>query len=245
MGHSALLASATGNSNTVIGFEAMRNSNNSSFNVAVGNLALTNNVGNGNVGIGNFAGFFNGLSTTHTNTTFIGENARSSNLSVQNSTAIGSGAVVTASNQIILGNTSITQIRGNVGFSTFSDARFKGSVKEDIPGLAFVERLRPVSYTLTHSGDPRRISGFLAQDVEKAANALAYSFSGLHLPKNDQDTYSLTYDNFVPSLVRAIQEQQAEIRDLKNQLEELKSRMKSMESLSQRLESLEAMIIKN
>jgi hypothetical protein len=114
--------------------------------------------------------------------------------------------VVTASSKSFSA-TQLTQIRGNVGFSTFSDARFKAGIKDDIPGLAFVSRLRPVSYILTHSNDKRRVSGFLAQEVEKITSALGYDFSGLHLPKNENDTYSLTYDNFIPALVKAIQEQ--------------------------------------
>jgi hypothetical protein len=35
-----------------------------------------------------------------------------------------------------------------VGWTTLSDGRFKGNVKEDVPGLAFITRLRPVSYQI-------------------------------------------------------------------------------------------------
>jgi hypothetical protein len=40
----------------------------------------------------------------------------------------------------------MTSIGGKVGWSTFSDGRFKKNIKEDVPGLAFIMKLRPVTY---------------------------------------------------------------------------------------------------
>jgi len=37
---------------------------------------------------------------------------------------------------------------GQVGWTTISDGRFKTNLNENIPGLAFIDKLRPVSYTL-------------------------------------------------------------------------------------------------
>src|SRR3954451_17838083 len=59
---------------------------------------------------------------------------------------IGNNATVTASNQVIIGNTSVTSIGGQVGWSQFSDERVKSDVKENVPGLAFIKALRPVTY---------------------------------------------------------------------------------------------------
>jgi hypothetical protein len=59
---------------------------------------------------------------------------------------IGNNATVTASNQVIIDNTSVTSIGGQVGWSQFSDERVKSDIKENVPGLAFIEALRPVTY---------------------------------------------------------------------------------------------------
>jgi hypothetical protein len=69
------------------------------------------------------------------------------------------------------------------------------------------------------------VSGFLAQDVEKAATQLGYHFDGVHKPENDRDHYSLGYSQFVVPLVKAVQEQQQEIEKQKNDIELLKTRV--------------------
>jgi len=61
-----------------------------------------------------------------------------------------------------------------------------------------------------------RYSGFLAQEVEKAAKESDYDFSGVHAPRNEHDLYSLTYAEFVVPLVKAVQEQQHQIDELKS-----------------------------
>ncbi len=49
-------------------------------------------------------------------------------------------------------------------------------------------------------------TGFVAQDVEKAAKSLNYDFSGVDAAKNDKDLYGLRYAEFVVPLVKAVQE---------------------------------------
>jgi hypothetical protein len=60
-------------------------------------------------------------------------------------------------------------------------------------------------------------TGFIAQDVEKAANALHFNFSGVDAAKNENDLYGLRYAEFVVPLVKAVQEQQQQIEILKQQ----------------------------
>src|SRR5678810_797905 len=107
-----------------------------------------------------------------------------------NSMALGYNAKVSASNRVVIGNSSVTSIGGFANWSNFSDGRFKQNVKEDVPGLAFISKLRPVTYTLDIdaindfnskglSSDKKQItlnaekknlvySGFMAQEVEQA-----------------------------------------------------------------------------
>jgi uncharacterized protein YceH (UPF0502 family) len=57
-------------------------------------------------------------------------------------------------------------------------------------------------------------SGFIAQDVEKAARSVGYDFSGVDAPENDRNPYGLRYSEFVVPLVKAVQElsEQAEAK---------------------------------
>jgi len=126
-------------------------------------------------------------------------------------------------------------------------------VKEDVPGLSFINQLRPVTYRLDREAineytgvNARReklreenpgaefltgdkyspvTTGFIAQEVEEAAKSIGYDFSGVDAPKNDKDMYGLRYSDFVVPLVKAVQEQQAEIEQLKAKLEELEKKL--------------------
>ena len=49
------------------------------------------------------------------------------------------------------------------------------------------------------------------------AERLGYRFDGVHAPANARDHYSLAYAQFVVPLVRAVQEQQAQIEALQAQ----------------------------
>ncbi len=75
--------------------------------------------------------------------------------------------------------------------------------------------------------------------MEKIAEKLHYDFSGVYKPQNDKDTYGLSYADFVPSLVKALQElseaneakdaklaaQDKINADLQNQINDLKIQM--------------------
>ncbi len=95
----------TGNDNELVGYKAGNQNSVGSRNVLIGTLAGSN-IGNG-VTIDNddiFIGFHSGQSFTGGgNNILIGSNTIANN-NISNSTAIGDGAVVLGSNQLILGN---------------------------------------------------------------------------------------------------------------------------------------------
>ena len=77
-----------------------------------------------------------------------------------------------------------------------------------------------------------RTTGFLAQDVAKAAKDCGYDFSGVD---NTADVYSLNYAQFVVPLVKAVQELSKEnenqtslIENLQSQIDELKNVIESL-----------------
>ncbi len=148
-----------------------------------------------------------------------------SSVTGDNSVALGNGVAVSTDNTITIGNASITSIRGTVNWTTLSDGRYKSDVKENIVGLDFINQLRPVSYELTADGKRltdasldgnktvsrqpltvNRWSGFIAQEVETAAENIGYDFSGVKKPQNEDDIYGLRYTEFVVPLTKAVQE---------------------------------------
>ncbi len=68
------------------------------------------------------------------------------------------------------------------------------------------------------------LTGFVAQEVEAAAREIHYNFDGVHHPTTEQDHYTLGYASFVVPLVKAVQEQQAQIEELKERIRVLEGR---------------------
>jgi hypothetical protein len=86
-------------------------------------------------------------------------------------------------------------------------------------------------------------TGFIAQDVEKAAKKLGFDFSGVDAPKNDKDLYGLRYAEFVVPLVKAVQELSAQ-NDTKDEAitalqKENKDQQQAINELIARLDKLE------
>src|SRR5688572_7974866 len=260
IGSTSLYTNTTGFTNTSLGNNAMFWNSTGSGNVAVGASALAGNTsGHDNVAIG--------IATLQTNTTgfrntVIGTGANVSTDNLNNATAIGYGAVVDASNKVRIGNTAVTVIEGQVPFTSPSDGRYKFNVQEDVKGLDFILKLRPVTYQfdvkkmdedmqpagiIQASYKPNiaydeatqmRRTGFIAQEVEKAATESGFTFSGIIKPKNTKDHYGLSYESFIMPLVKAVQEQQKQIENLKNENEELKKMKAELEALKKMIGQL-------
>lgn len=245
VGFSALHNNAQ-NFNTALGFQCMGGNSTGQLNTAVGNNALLNNItGNLNTAIGISALISN---DTGSQNTAIGANADVALFvgPLTNATAIGFGAVCDASNKVRIGNIIVETIEGQVAFTTPSDGRFKINVQNNIPGLSFIMNLRPVTYqvdmdqmaALMQIPDEKRLkgrevkqskiikSGFIAQEVEVAAQKCGYDFDGLNTPESeDKGYYGLAYSSFVMSLVKAVQEQQALILELQQSVQQLNETM--------------------
>ncbi len=133
-GDYSLYSNITGTANTASGGHSLENNTTGSRNTAYGIYSLfENTAGNNNTAIGFYA-TANGVSD------------------LSNATAIGYSAIVDASNKVRIGNTSVTSIGGQVSWTTFSDGRYKKEIKENVPGLSFINSLRPVTYTVNVNG---------------------------------------------------------------------------------------------
>lgn len=228
--------------NTGVGFSALYNNTIGAFNTALGvNSLYTITNGSGNTAIGDYADVNSG--------------------SISSSTIIGEGAIATASSQVRIGNNSVSSIGGYVNWTNISDGRVKKNIKQNVPGLTFINKLTPITYTLNLEASDKIVqrqtikdreignvstspdeaiarkikeaivyTGFIAQDVEKAANSLNFDFSGVDAAKNNKDLYGLRYADFVVPLVKAVQElsksnddKDAKIENLQKQIDDLKA----------------------
>jgi hypothetical protein len=244
-GSYAMRDHTTGSWNAAFGTSALSLNTNGSHNVAVGPSALRDNVsGTNNVAVGSGAASNN---NTGSGLTVIGSGANARNL--LNATAIGADANATANNWIRIGNTSVTRIEGQVNWTFTSDVRIKKNVRSDVPGLAFINKLQPVTFTfdldaidkITDAQKRENIdplmslknkeakeakekivyTGFIAQEVEKAAKDVGFNFSGVDAPANEKSLYGLRYAEFVMPLVKSVQELSAQNISQQNQIEKL------------------------
>ncbi len=132
-GGGTLFSNTTGIDNIAVGLFALQYNTIGSFNTVVGRTALTSNI----------SGNYN---------TAIGYEANVASDALTNATAIGNGAIVNASNKVMIGNTSVTSIGGQVGWSVFSDERLKKNIKESPLGLDFILKLKPVTFNYKATG---------------------------------------------------------------------------------------------
>jgi len=254
-GKDALYSQTNGLDNTANGYAALYYNTTGNANTALGKNALfwTTTQSN-NTAIGKDAGNF-GYNFSPSNSSFLGY-AAAANGNYSNCMSLGYLSTVNADNKVRIGGTGVTVIEGQVNWSYPSDGRFKFNINENVKGLDFIKLLRPVVYNfdtkqfdeflmknMTDSARKERMgkqdytessrirqSGFIAQEVEKAAIQSGYDFNGIHKPKDENDNYSLSYSQFVVPLVKAVQE-----LDSINQVKDKK--MKTLELSNQELQN--------
>lgn len=146
LGVSTLFSNVGGYGNTAIGYGALYSNTDGNDNTAIGNQSLNSNT----IGDFNTANGQQSLASniTGSENTALGFQANVSTGALNNATAIGSGAIATASNMVRIGNSTVAVIQGQVPLTVVSDGRIKENIKESVPGLAFIAELRPVTYTL-------------------------------------------------------------------------------------------------
>ena len=264
VGYLAMSYNTIGYNNVATGFNALRNNATGFYNAAVGDASLySNTIGVGNTACGSGALYATTQSSYNTtlgyhagfaknmgwNNTLIGADCNNASNDLYNTIALGHNVTITSSNQARIGNSSTSSIGGFTNWTNISDGRYKKNVREDVSGLDFIMKLRPVTYQLdvanlaaklNESSEHRESSGmaiamaekesmiqsgFIAQEVEQAAVLLGYDFSGVDKPKNEEDLYGLRYAEFVVPLVKATQELQQQVQDLQIQVADLKTKL--------------------
>lgn len=247
IGSYSMYLNTSGADNTAVGISSLYWNSTGRYNTAIGHTALQwNTDAYYNTAIGTGSGY---SFTFGWNNTLIGAETNANGAGYYNTIALGHAATVTGVNQARIGNSSVTSIGGYANWTNISDGRYKKNVREDVKGIDFINKLRPVTYNLDVTGISKRLnedrgkesnaqlkiavtekektvySGFIAQEVEEAANELGYNFSGVDKPKNDNDLYGLRYAEFVVPLVKAVQELSKQNENLQKQIDELNSKL--------------------
>ncbi|MFZ1677819.1 MAG: tail fiber domain-containing protein [Saprospiraceae bacterium] len=250
IGFNALQTNTIGYSNSAIGLNALSSNSTGIWNTAEGVSALYSaTIGNLNTGIGVNA-LINIVGGSENTSLGVNSGTAPGSPNISNTVSIGNnGYLNAATNQAFIGNLSTSWIGGQTNWFTYaSDARVKNDVQADVSGLAFISRLKPVTYHLniqamreiTGNEDTQdypekydiekiKQSGFLAQEVEQAAKQSGYDFSGITIPKNARELYTMSYAQFVVPLVKAVQEQQTIIEDQQSQIDRLVKRIEALE----------------
>jgi len=246
IGHTAMCANTSGRDNTFTGFVAGYHNTTGSYNTFIGAQAgYINTIGEDNVFIGlnagyNSSSFYNTAvgnyagqgNTTGSYNTYLGYNANANAYNLDYSTAIGYNALISAPNTVVIGRSGINSIGGYAPWSNLSDGRFKTNIQENVKGLEFINKLRPITYQVNTlqldnfiiQNMPDSIktqhqagmdfasstavihSGFIAQEVDSVANLCGYESTIVHRPANNTDPYSMAYSELVVPLVKAVQE---------------------------------------
>lgn len=258
LGRSAGRNNTDGSSNVFVGISAGQANTTADLNAFFGGSAGdANTEGFANTFIGSDAG---GANTLGDNNTFVGRSAgnanvlgiqntalgRDANVSVDglnNATAIGAGAIVTASNRVQLGRNNVDTVsvgkldvavatnlcvNGTVLAACSSSGRYKENVKPLGSSLSLVQKLRPV--TFDWKGRNEHDLGLIAEEVAK--------IDPLLVTRNpDGEIQGVKYDQLSVVLINAIKEQQAGISDQqsvisgqKSQIDELNSKVKDQNS---------------
>jgi hypothetical protein len=116
----------------------------------------------------------------------------------------------------VASNGNVTNQNGSYG--SISDIKLKENIKDSSPKLDDLMRVKVRNYNLI--GENTKQIGVIAQELEEIFPAMIDESPDKDKDGNDlgTTTKSVKYSVFVPMLIKAIQEQQVQIQELKNKL---------------------------
>ncbi len=120
-------------------------------------------------------------------------------------------------------NMLLCYINGNIvnrfnSYGQYSDIKLKENIVDTTPKLEDVKRIRIRNFNF--KGDPYKQIGVVAQEFEEVFPGLV---EDKEVPDEEGTTKTVKYSVLVPILVKAMQEQQTIIDDLKSRLETLEN----------------------
>ena len=268
-------AITTGQNNTAVGLFSFNALNTGSANASYGSFALSRNEsGSYNTGLGTHSLFFNISSQYNTavgynsggtynlgwNNTIIGAEADVSFNGQFNSIALGNITICPDNSTVRIGNSANWSYGGYANWTNISDGLYKKNIQENVKGLEFIMKLRPITYQMKAKEVQQKLNsgiskewneymkqayeekeamvwtGFVAQEVEAAAKETGFEFSGVDKPRRADGVYGLRYSEFVVPLVKAVQELSKQNEELITQVAHQK---KQMDVLLKKIEKME------
>lgn len=248
IGSYSMVLNTSGAYNTVVGISALNKNTTGNHNTGVGSFVLSGNVtGSFNTAIGDSANVSSGALS---NATAIGYKAKAT---ASNMVQLGNNAVtsVKAGNNIVIVSDGRFKknLKNNVPGLEFIRQLNPVTYNYDIHSLDAHTSPKSTGIKTTDGATEKNVSGneyekavlqkeqkiytgFVAQEVEKAADKLGYNFSGIYKPQNDQDAYGLSYADFVVPLVKAVQELDKENKQLKADVQEMKLMISALQTNS-------------
>ena len=144
-----------------------------------------------------------------------------------NATAIGSGAIVNASNKIRLGNPDVSVIEGQVAFTAVSDKTQKENF-QPVDGEEVLGKIRGFELSswnfIGHDPKKFRHYGPMAQDF-----FLAFGHDGLGQIGSETTINSGDLAGILMIAVQALEKRTAELKQKEAQLAVLESRLEALE----------------
>ena len=234
-GSNALYSNSSGSSNTAVGTCALQSITGASYNTAVGHLSLGSSTsGNNNTAIGYCAGYDNPNNLS--NTTAIGYYATATannQVRIGNSSITSIGGYAACSNisdgrakRNIKSNVpglvfinSLQPVTYNIDLGAVDKLLGIDSAKKDELEKDMSKELKDAMEKSRNAKEAVVQTGFVAQDVEKAAKNIGYDFSGVDV--DESGVYAIRYSEFVVPLVKAVQELSEQNNKLQEQVNEL------------------------
>ena len=192
-----------------------------------------------NTGVDCFSIGNNSSVHSSTNSVCIGNNSNIN--SVKNSFCIGNNVSVSLSNIMLLGGTGVNAVKVGIGLTspTFvldvagttqctgnvwtSDKRKKQNIQTlKLRAIDVIQKLNPVTYewkTVLDDGMKGTQMGFIAQELELVLPTMVVTSD------DKEKSKAVKYNELLPIIVKAIQEQQQEIHKQKNEYEELQKEL--------------------
>jgi hypothetical protein len=255
VGADALLSDSGGDYNTGMGLAALEGNQTGSYNTAYGSMALlSNTTASGNSAFGDGALQSN---TSGAENVAIGQNALYADVGGSNNIAIGemSGYYILGSNNIDIGSqggpndngivrigtagtqTTVliagiesTKVTGNAVYVTAngklgvlaSAERYKTAIESMGTDTDKLQQLRPVTFHLKTEPNGAVQYGLIAEEVDKV-------FPELVIRDEVGAVQGVRYDELAPMLLNEVQQQKAQLRDIRREVADLKTVNESMQ----------------
>lgn len=220
VGAFALAANTTGTYNNAVGYGAMAYTTTGSYNNAQGYLALeSNTTGNNNIALGQYAGYY---LTGNSNIDIGNEGVAGESGAIRIGSAATATYIAGISTSTVTGAAVYVTSSGQLGVLASSE-RYKTAITPIGTSTEKLQQLRPVSFHL--KTDPKGVVqyGLIAEEV-------ASVYPELVIRDAAGNIQGVRYDELAPMLLNAVQQQSAEIRDLKKLVVEMQAGLRKLQA---------------